>query len=67
MTVVTERWFSPELKIVVESRTIDPRTGEVLYHVVSLDRSEPSRELFEVPPDYTVIERSRPGPGPRPR
>lgn len=67
MNVVTERWFSSELKIVVESRTMDPRTGDVFYHVVSLDRGEPSRELFEVPSDYTVIERSRPGPGPRPR
>ena len=67
INVVTERWFSPELKIVVESRTIDPRTGDVFYRVVSLERGEPSRELFEIPPDYTVIERSRPSPGPRPR
>lgn len=67
MSVVTERWFSPELKIVVESRTMDPRTGDVFYHVVRLERSEPARDLFEVPSDYTVIERSRPGPGPRPR
>ena len=67
MNVVTERWFSPELKIVVESRAMDPRTGDVFYHVVSLERGEPLRDLFEVPSDYTVIERSRPGPGPRPR
>ena len=67
MTVVTERWFSPELKIVIESRTTDPRTGDILYRVVNLERGEPSRELFEVPPDYTVVDRPRPGPGPRPR
>lgn len=68
MNVVTERWFSPELKIVIESRTMDPRTGDVHYRVVSLERGEPSHHLFEVPADYTVVERPpRPGPGPRPR
>ena len=60
INVITERWESPELKIVLESRRSDPRLGDVVYRVVHLERGEPSPDLFTVPPDYTVIERPRP-------
>ena len=66
--VVTERWYSPELKITVESRRTDPRLGDVVYRVVSLVRAEPPADLFEIPADYTVVDRPtrfRP-PGERP-
>ena len=63
INVITERWESPELKIVLESRRSDPRLGDVVYRVVQLERGEPAADLFAVPPDYTVIERPRlPGP-----
>lgn len=58
--IVTERWFSPELKVVVESRRIDPRNGEVLYRLLNLVRAEPASDLFQVPPDYSVVEAPRP-------
>lgn len=61
--VVTDRWYSPELKIVLESRRSDPRTGDVTYRITSLVRGEPDPALFTVPSDYTVVE--RPGPPPR--
>ncbi len=65
MKVVTERWYSPELKIVLESRRTDPRLGDVAYRVSHLVRGEPDAALFEIPSDYTVIQ--RPGPlGPPP-
>ena len=64
--VITERWESPELKIVLESRRSDPRLGDVVYRVVHLERAEPAADLFKIPPDYTVIDRPRP-PGPPPR
>jgi hypothetical protein len=57
INVVTERWESPELKMVLESRRSDPRLGDVVYRVVSLERGEPAADLFTVPSDYTVIER----------
>ena len=66
ITVITERWESPELKIVLESRRSDPRLGDVVYRVIQLDRGEPAADLFKVPPDYTVIERPRPLGPPRP-
>ena len=66
MNVITERWESPELKIVLESRRSDPRLGDVVYRVIRLERGEPAADLFTVPADYTVIERPRPfGPPPR--
>lgn len=52
--IVHEHWFSPELKITVMSRTVDPRMGETVYRLTGINRSEPPRYLFEVPPDYTV-------------
>lgn len=70
LDVVTERWYSPELKIVLESRRSDPRMGDVLYRVTSLLRGEPDPALFEIPSDYTVVDRPglppRRGPGPPP-
>ena len=56
--IVTERWFSPELKIDVLRKHADPRFGETTYRVTGISRSEPSRILFEVPPDYKVEEPS---------
>lgn len=70
LDVVTDRWYSPELKIVLESRRSDPRMGDVTYRVISLVRGEPDPTLFEIPSDYTVVDRPGPpfrrGPGPPP-
>ena len=66
--VVTERWYSSELKIVLESRRTDPRLGEVTYRVTSLVRGEPDASLFAIPSDYTTVERPpRPFGPPLPR
>ncbi len=62
--IVTERWYSPELKVVVESRRMDPIGGEVTYRLTNLVRAKPPVELFQVPPDYSVVERPRPAFGP---
>lgn len=61
--IVTERWKSIELGIVVASSRRDPVMGDTTFTVTILDRSEPSADLFDVPPDYTVVRRP---PGPRP-
>ena len=66
--VVTERWYSPELRIVLESRRSDPRLGDVTYRVTSLVRGEPDAALFAIPADYATIERpARPFGPPPPR
>lgn len=50
--VVSERWYSPELLLVVSSRYFDPRRGETTYRLTSLKRGEPNASLFQVPADY---------------
>ncbi|MEO8131011.1 MAG: hypothetical protein ABI822_28185 [Bryobacteraceae bacterium] len=58
--VVSERWYSPELKTVIMSSNNDPRMGETVYSLKGLQRAEPSRSLFEVPADYTISDDSNP-------
>ena len=52
--MISERWFAPELGVVVMSRRTDPRFGETTYRLQNIARGEPSPELFQVPPDYTI-------------
>ena len=54
--IVNERWYSPELQILVMTRHSDPRFGENTYKLINIVRAEPARELFEVPAGYTVKE-----------
>ena len=61
--IVSERWYSPELQLVVMTRNSDPRTGETTYKLTNINRAEPARSLFEVPSDYTIKE--GPGIGPK--
>jgi hypothetical protein len=51
---VSERWFSPDLGIVVMSKHSDPRLGTTTYKLTNLVRSEPDPSLFQVPADYTT-------------
>lgn len=50
--IVSERWYSPELMLVVYSRHADPRTGERIYRLEGLKREEPPADLFRIPSDY---------------
>jgi hypothetical protein len=54
--VVSERWYSPELQVVVLSSHRDPRFGDNTYRLTGIQRVEPDKSLFEVPADYTVKE-----------
>lgn len=54
--IVSERWVSPELKVLVMSRRSDPRFGETTYRLTNITRGEPSPDLFDVPADFTVAE-----------
>ena len=54
--IVNERWYSPELQLMVMTRQSDPRTGETTYKLTNINRVEPVKSLFEVPPGYTVKE-----------
>jgi hypothetical protein len=52
--IVTETWYSPDLQMVVMSKTSDPRFGDSTYQLNSIARAEPDPSLFAVPSDYAV-------------
>ena len=54
--IVSETWVSAELQAVVKSRHSDPRSGETVYALTNINRSDPAHSLFEVPADYTIKE-----------
>jgi hypothetical protein len=54
ITIVSERWYSNDLQMVVMSNRSDPRFGDTTYTLTNLQRQEPAPSLFTVPADYTV-------------
>jgi hypothetical protein len=56
--VVSERWYSPELQVVVRTVRSDPRFGETIYRLSNIVRGEPAAHLFEVPSGYRVEEQA---------
>jgi hypothetical protein len=62
LQVVSERWYSADLQIVLKSTRTDPRFGTTTYTVTNLQRTEPAATLFTVPSEYTVQAGGR-GPG----
>lgn len=65
--IVSERWYSPELQMVVMTRHSDPRTGETTYKLTNINRTEPVKSLFEVPAGYTIKEGFQAAPAMLPR
>ncbi len=71
LTIVSERWYSPELQMVVMSKHSDPRFGETVYSVTIQQQQEQPKEMFMVPTAYTLkqggplgMRRFRGGPPP---
>jgi hypothetical protein len=56
INIVTERWYSPELNMVVYHKFSDPRFGETVHKLLNVQRAEPNPSLFQVPSDYTIEE-----------
>jgi hypothetical protein len=54
--IVTERWVSRELQVPVLMRLADPRVGERVYRLTGISRGEPPPRLFNVPPEFTVVD-----------
>jgi hypothetical protein len=48
--------MSPDLNLVVLSKSVDPRTGENSMKLINISRTEPPSTLFAPPPDYTVVD-----------
>ena len=59
INIVSETWYSPDLKVTVYSKRSDPRSGDVVSRLASIRRTEPARDLFTVPEGYEKRERGK--------
>lgn len=59
LEIVSERWESPALQVIVLSIHKDPFVGVTTYRLTDIKRAEPARELFEIPSNFTR-EQERP-------
>lgn len=60
MNVVYEKWYSPELQMIVLSTNIDPRIGEQTYRLKNISRENPPMSLFTPPDDFRKVGTSKP-------
>ena len=51
---ISEKWFSPELQILVMSRHLDPIAGEHVFKLVNIRRIDPSVDLFTIPVGFRI-------------
>lgn len=56
ITVVSEVWRSRDLKIVVLSKTNDPRNGEYTTRLSNIELSNPILTLFQPPAGYKIVD-----------
>ena len=54
--IVSESWYSPDLQTMILVKHSDPRTGDTVYRLTHIDRTEPPASLFQVPPGYTSTQ-----------
>ena len=54
IVIVSERWYSADLQMVVMTKRSDPRSGDTTFQMTSIARTEPAASLFQVPTDYAV-------------
>jgi hypothetical protein len=62
LVITRETWYSPDLKLVVQSTQSDPRFGESTYSLTNIQRSEPDATLFQVPAGYRLDKVPAPTP-----
>jgi len=60
ITIVSETWYSAELRMTVLTKRSDPRSGDSTIQILNLSRVEPDPSLFMVPPDYSVVDETGP-------
>lgn len=51
-----ESWFSEALETEVLTKSSHPRSGESTFKLTRIERTEPDPALFQVPPDYSVVD-----------
>jgi len=56
--IAVETWYSPELKIELESKIEDPKLGVRTTKLVNIVNGEPDPAMFQIPADYTIKDNS---------
>jgi hypothetical protein len=56
ITAVTERWFSPDLQVVVLVTARDPRFGDTEHKMTAIARGAQDASLFALPAGYTISD-----------
>lgn len=54
--VVSENWYSKDLKTTLMTKHSDPWAGDFTSRLTEINTSEPDPGLFVVPPGYNVVE-----------
>jgi hypothetical protein len=52
--VVSERWFSNDLQMLIKSSNNDPRFGETTYQLTNVIQGAQDPTLFQIPADFNV-------------
>jgi hypothetical protein len=67
ITITDERWYSPDLQMVILTKHMDPRNGETDFAIQNISRTAPDASLFTPPASYAITTatpgRGRGGPG----
>lgn len=56
LTRTCEHWRSEEMDLMLLSKCSDLRTGETTMRLDNFDRTEPDPVLFQVPPEYKIVD-----------
>ena len=56
IVVTNEYWYSEDLHLVMLEKHDDPRTGEQIVAITSVQRTEPDEKRFVVPEGYRVVD-----------
>jgi hypothetical protein len=63
LAVITERWVSNDLQMLVKSLNSDPRFGDTTYELTRIVQAPQDGYLFQIPPDYNQPGRGAGGRG----
>lgn len=56
IVVNDEKWYCPELRIVVLDKYDDPRSGRIISELSSISRGDPDLTPYHYPPDYKITD-----------
>lgn len=60
IVITSETWASPELHLLMMRKQSDPRFGETVYRLTDIRRGEPDPSLFQVPPNFKLLDKMPP-------